>query len=478
MEGGSSLHIIAGGLFVNRSPSADKRSAKEKLTGLIIGIISLLLIKLCKEKRKMKNLSMNFTSFKTDSQMLAEAVREAHKKSGTLIIPPVNPRTGESVYIIDETILLPSDMEIVLENCVLKLAPDARCNIFRNENMYKEGYLSKDSEQKNIFIRGIGNAVLDGEGHNDVFEWSSEKDGNPSVYCNNLLLFHNVDNFAVTGITVQNPRWWGLNFLFCSNGKISDIRIKTGELFSNQDGINLRTGCHDIEIARISGNSGDDFIALTAVSFRHIVEGKKTDIHDISIHDVIGSSVHEGIVTLRANDGHHIYNVDIENIIESNFDNENILPYGTILLGQRCFFTKELGKHGCMHHIRVSGVHTKSGGAAVTLCNTLCDSVIENIYAQNCINAVTTVNYDHYGNTRLVVRGNADDENFGPAGVMLERVEFKNINADKSVRGAAVDLSEMQDYDFLKDVTFSGIHSENEALLISDKIKKEGVKVR
>lgn len=130
----------------------------------------------------MKNLSMNFTSFKTDSQMLAEAVREAHQKSGTLIIPPVNPRTGERVYIIDETILLPSDMEIVLENCVLKLAPDARCNIFRNENMYKEGYLSKDSEQKNIFIRGIGNAVLDGEGHNDVFEWSSEKDGNPSVY--------------------------------------------------------------------------------------------------------------------------------------------------------------------------------------------------------------------------------------------------------------------------------------------------------
>ena len=76
-----------------------------------------------------------------------------------------------------------------------------------------------------------------------------------------------------------------------------------------------------------------------------------------------------------------------------------------------------------------------------------------------------------------MVRGNADDENFGPAGVMLERVEFKNINADKSVRGAAVDLSEMQDYDFLNDVTFSGIHSENEALLISDKIKKEGVKV-
>ena len=142
MEGGSSLHIIAGDLFVNRSPLADKRSAKEKLTGLIIGIISLLIIKLCKEKRKMKNLSMNFTSFKTDSQMLAEAVREAHKKSGTLIIPPVNPRTGESVYIIDETILLPSDMEIVLENCVLKLAPDARCNIFRNENMYNEGYLS------------------------------------------------------------------------------------------------------------------------------------------------------------------------------------------------------------------------------------------------------------------------------------------------------------------------------------------------
>ncbi len=417
-------------------------------------------------------------AYPSDSAMLSAAVAAAKAADGILTIPPVNPRTGAREYLIDEAILLPSDFTVILDHCTLKLTPHATCNIFRNENMYRDGYLERLPEQKNIRILGRGDATLDGDGHNDIFEWTPAGEGTPSIYCNNLVLFHNVDGFEVSGITVKNQRWWGLNFLFCSHGRISDIRVKTGGLFSNQDGINLRLGCHHITIERVSGNSGDDLIALSAIFYRYMVKGKSTDIHDVTIRDIVASSMHESMIALRANDGHEIYNIDIENVIESNFDDENILPYGTILLGQRCFFAKYAGEHGSMHHIKIKNIRTKSGGAAVTLCNTLVDSTIEDVSAENTMNALTTVNYDHYGNTRLVVRGNADDDNFGPAGISMERVVIRNVTAADSVRGAAVDLSEMQDTDFLKDVTFENIRGAHGTLVIADRISKEGVTVK
>ncbi len=417
--------------------------------------------------------SLALSAFSTDSERLRAAVAAA---DGTLTVPPVNPRTGKPIYLIDEPILLPSDFTVILDNCKLKLTEHAECNIFRNENMYRDGYLDRLPAQKNIKILGLGNATLDGDGHNDIFEWTPRREGDASIYCNNLVLFHNVDGFEVRGIAIENQRWWGLNFLFCSHGTISDIRVKTGGLFSNQDGINLRLGCHHITIERISGNSGDDLIALSAIFYRYMVKGQSTDIHDVVIRDVIASSMHESMIALRANDGHKIYNIDIENIFESNYDDENILPYGTILLGQRCFFAKYAGEHGSMHHIRIKNVRTKSGGAAVTLCGTLVDSTIEDIYAERTEHVLTTVNYDHYGNTRLVVRGQADDDNFGPPGIRMERVTIRNVLADDSVRGCAVDLTEMQDTDFLKDVTFENIRGRGEPVRIADHIMTEGVR--
>lgn len=401
----------------------------------------------------MRNLTdFEYNSFTSDSQMLNTAVTLA-KESGTLVIPPINPRTGNAVYFIDESILLPSDFTVILDNCHLKLTDDAVCNIFRNENLYADGYLTVMGEQKNIKIIGKGHPVLDAAGHNDIFEWSSEKDGRPSVYVNNLILMHNVDGFEVSGIEIKDQRWWGMNFLFCSNGTVSDITVRTDSRFSNQDGINLRVGCHHIKLERISGVSGDDFIALSAIGYpkKYLVSGKSSDIAYVEIKDIIASSMHEGIITLRANDGHKIHHISIENIIESNYGNENVLPYTTVLLNQAAFFDKEAGRHGSMHHINVKNIYTKSGGAAITVGNTLLDSTVENIYASGCINAITTLNYDHYGPTRIVKRGDSDDPNFPEDGISLERVIFKNIVADDTLKGAVIDFTSMRPDDFIKE---------------------------
>ena len=282
------------------------------------------------------------TGFESDGKMLNAAIKQA-KARGYVVIPPINPRTGAAIYIIDEPLLLPSDITITLDNCHLRLAPTAECNIFRNENLYRNGYQTEAGEQKNIRIIGRGHAVLDGLGHNDIFEWSSNRDGRPSVYVNNLILFHNVDGFEIRGIELRDQRWWAVNLLFCSNGILSDITVRTDSKFSNQDGINLRVGCHHVVMERISGTSGDDFIALSAIGLctEYLVEGKSTDIAYVKIRDIIASSMHEGIITLRANDFHKVHHIDIENVYESNHGNENVLPYTTLLIGQAAFYSVE-----------------------------------------------------------------------------------------------------------------------------------------
>ena len=402
--------------------------------------------------------SFDYDQFSTDSEMLNAAVRASAERN-MVTVPPINPRNGSQAYIIDESILLPSNFTLVLDNCHLKLSPNAMCNIIRNENLYRDGYNTLEGEQKNIRIIGKGNAVLDGEGHNDLFEWSSKKDGRPSVYVNNLILLHNVDGFEISGLTLKDQRWWALNLIFCSNGSVSDVTFKTDSLFSNQDGLNLRVGCHHVKLERLFGTSGDDFIALSAIGnpVDYLVDGKSTDIAFVDIKDVIASSMHEAIISLRANDTHNVHHINIENIMESNYGNENVLPYTTILLNQGAFYAKHPGLHGSMHHINIKNIYTKSGGTAITLGNTLVDSAIENVYASGSVNVLSTFSYDHFGPTRLVKRGDSDDPNFPEDGITLERVMFKNIVADKTVKGPAVDFSYMRNSDFVSETVIDGL---------------------
>ena len=392
----------------------------------------------------------------TDSQMIQDAVNLASNKGvSSVVIPAVNPRSGKCLYEIDEAILLPSDITVYLENCYMVLKDGICDNIFRNENMYSEVFGLENSEQRNISIIGVGHPVLDGAGHNDVFEWSSLKDGYKHVSANNLIIFHNVDGFEIKNIEVRNQRWWALNFIYCSNGHICDITSRTDALFSNQDGINLRYGCHHVTIERISGNSGDDFIALSAIGgnkrYQQSVEGKERDIHDIVVRDIIGTSAHEGIVTLRCHDGSNMYNILVENIIESNYDNENLLPYGTILIGQNYFYGNKVGDYGSMRNLTLRNIHTKSGGTCITLGNTLIDSKIENLDVGGCVNAVTTTNYDHRGLVELSKRS------YGKNGIKLSNVKIDGVHIRGDIIGTPIELAQMRDDDFIENLVITNV---------------------
>lgn len=248
--------------------------------------------------------------------------------------------TGE--YTIYETVLIPSDFTIVLDNCRLTMAPGTFCNLFRNRHADDPYARTVTDADRNIRIIGRGKAILDGGEYNGLCEGNSEKDGSPHISVNNLLLFVNVDGFVIQGIQCRNQRWWALNFLFCAHGVLENIdfcaddtrllpdgtrvhglrRDSYGEVYiKNADGIDLRSGCHDIRIENITGFTEDDTIALTGLWGKteqmYQVEGADTSIHNVIIRNV-QSAAYCTNVRLLNQSGIRLYNILIDGVMDTS----------------------------------------------------------------------------------------------------------------------------------------------------------------
>ena len=143
----------------------------------------------------------------------------------------------------------------------------------------------------------------------------------------------------------------------------------------NQDGIDLRCGCHDILIQDITGGTGDDIVALTAIKSlnsdfspagtlgrTHITNNDYTnrdaDIHDIIIRNIKGYSkgglcFHVRLLPVNTK----IYNIIIDGVIDTS--PEGFRAGGVILLGE---------------HDTSYGDNPYDGISNISISNVICDS--------------------------------------------------------------------------------------------------------
>lgn len=327
----------------------------------------------------------------SDSQAIQDAIAIA-KETGVnrVLIPKKQSQQGVTHWEIDKTILLPSHITIVLDDCHLRLKDGVFGNIFRNENMYDTDTYTIQQEQTNISIIGQGNAVLDGGIPNGLNESTSEKNGMPHVRNNNLILLHNVSNYVLEGFKLINQRWWAINQLFCRNGRLSHLSFFNGPLQRNQDGINLRIGCNNILIEDITGRTGDDTVALSAFpkgkDSLFAVQGKDWDIHDVIVRDV-RASTRQTIVAMRNNDGAQMYRIVVENIFDVPSE---YTPWGVVKIGENNYFRERSSVLGETREITVRNVHSRGAGG-IFLGASLQDSHISNVYASGgTMHAIST----------------------------------------------------------------------------------------
>ena len=341
-----------------------------------------------------------------DSASIQNAVDEAARRgTGRVVVPARNARTGADGWTITRAILLPSNMAVELRGARLTMADGVYENFFRTANVWTDAGRLPGGAVTNVSIVGRDGAVLDGAKPNGLDESTSLKGGRPHVRANCPVLFVNVADFAVSGLTIENHRYWGMCFCFCRRGRIAGIRFVARFDRRNQDGINLRLGCRDIEIADISGQTGDDMIALSAIDtgpaagrpasrWSCWVEGLPVDIRNVAIRNVRGAAVGHPLVALRNSNGAKILDVLIENVEDTWFD----VPcaemarrrYAMVRLGDHVYWSSRRAAPGELARVTARGLRSSYSEDCVYLHNTLADSTISGVRCTGrCASAVT-----------------------------------------------------------------------------------------
>ena len=391
-------------------------------------------------------IANNFTG-ENDSEILNNAVQN-RGADGIVVIPPRQIDETRDYWLLDSAVLLPENTTVILQNAKIKLSDRCRDNFFRTANC---GLGIEDpSPIRNVHIRGEGVCLLEGADHPratgdatklqhapcphfpedicNIADWVPEERRTPEklafwdIHCHSYgtdagkegesqygdwrgigILFANTEDFSISGLRIKDSHGWAISVEACSGGRIEKIdfdarmhKLIDGTYMNmeNEDGIDIRNGCHHIVISDITGNTGDDVIALTAIASNstyrpggslkstHVMHNdwskREKDIHDIIIKNVIAHSYLCYVIRLLPAMA-SVYNVVIDGIIDTQ---PNQLNYGgTLLLGCADAAYGKNERDG-MRNITVSNVICNSR-RAVNIAGFLTDSVITNIVNRN-----------------------------------------------------------------------------------------------
>ncbi|MHC4884171.1 MAG: glycosyl hydrolase family 28 protein, partial [Planctomycetota bacterium] len=228
----------------------------------------------------------------SDSERINQAVSEGAKSGRRVLIPRCNQREGEvlTTWHLDTAILVPGDTTLELQDCHLKLSDRCRDNFIRSANCGIG--ISEVESLRNIHILGSGSVLLEGADHPRATGDSAKTLGERTYgtdagvagenqngdWRNIGILMAYVEDFTLSGIRIKDSHCWAVSLERCAHGTIRDLSFASTEhytidgeaaVFLNQDGLDLRQGCHDILIDGITGYTGDDLVAFTGIAWNN-----------------------------------------------------------------------------------------------------------------------------------------------------------------------------------------------------------------
>lgn len=224
----------------------------------------------------------------SDVERINRAIEAGAQAGCRVVIPRANLAGGErrDVWLLDSAILLRSDLTLELDHCRIKLSDRCRDNFMRSANCGLG--ISEIQPMRNIHIRGVGRVILEGADHPRATGDSGKTIGERTYgtdagvagesqrgdWRNIGILLAFVEGFSIENLTLVDSHCWAISLERCAHGRLRDLDFASSgfkiidgarQTILNQDGIDLRMGCHDILIDNVTGYTGDDLVALTAL---------------------------------------------------------------------------------------------------------------------------------------------------------------------------------------------------------------------
>ena len=281
-----------------------------------------------------------------------------------VVIPRYNKRSDSNVWVIDATIRVPANMMLVLEDCRLELAEGFDGVMIANSNANAEEGKLIAGEQTNIRIQGKGNAVLCGNGQ--------------------ILYLHNVRNFTVEGFRVEGGAGEVLALMYCTYGKVFNIDFAGDFAAQNQNGVALRSGCHDVTVENITGVVGGNVVTLVAEAGPELevaahVMGLVVDVRNIIVKN-IKATCSGSLVKLHNQDGRLLYNILIESVEDTSADYSENRPFSGVMIGDvNAKPNDRAALLGETKTITVRNLFTRAR-YGVTICGALTNTLLESIH--------------------------------------------------------------------------------------------------
>ena len=362
----------------------------------------------------------------TDVERINRAIEAGVAVGGRVVVPRLNLGGGQrrEVWLLDSAILLRSRTTLELDNCRIKLSDRCRDNFMRSANCGVG--ITNIQPLQAIHIRGIGDAVLEGADHPRATgdsgktlsvgeairpqkRWIPKSYGTDAAVAgesqtgdwrNIGILLASVEDFSIEHLYINESHAWAISLERCARGTLRNLhfastqsRVIDGaeQLVLNQDGIDLREGCHDIVIENITGHTGDDLVALTAIPHKHKVAGTlgstevsgsvagppgADDIRNVTLKNIRGYCA----------GGHHIVRflntpgVGLHDILLDGLEDTsptNVQCRAAVKIGDRAY-GGGVAPLGTTSRIVISNVVSKAK-AAILIGGSLCDSVLDHI---------------------------------------------------------------------------------------------------
>ena len=350
----------------------------------------------------------------TDVDRINRAIEAASVAGCRAVIPRVNRRNGQrhDVWLLDSAILVPSDTTLDLDSCHIKLSDRCRDNFIRSVNCGLG--ITEIVPMRNIHIRGIGRVLLEGADRPRATGDSGKTIGARTFgtdagvtaesqtgdWRNIGILLAFVEGFSIENLTIKDSHAWAISLERCAHGRLRDIDFASSgfkmidgarKTVLNQDGIDLRMGCHDVLIENITGYTGDDLIALTAIPRADSMAGGTTstmvsagadrgqgldDIRHVILRDIKGycRGGHH-IVRLLNTSGVRMHDILIDGLIDTS--PESVRCKAALKIGDHAY-GGGIAPLGDTYRIIVNNVTSKSQHT-ILIGGSLSDSILNNM---------------------------------------------------------------------------------------------------
>lgn len=350
----------------------------------------------------------------SDVERINQALRAAAGTGRRVVIPRRNlaAEGARDLWLLDSAILLPGETTLELDHCHLKLSDRCRDNFMRSANCGLG--VTEIEPLRNVHVYGVGSVLLEGADRPRATGDSGKVLGERTFgtdagvagesqrgdWRNIGILLAFVEGFSIRNLTMKDTHCWAISLERCAHGVLRDLdfassgrKLIDGEerTILNQDGVDLRLGCHDILIENITGYSGDDLIALTAIPNPNGVAGAvastmvsggrdrgegRDDIRHVVIRNVRGycRGGHH-IVRLLNTSGARLHDVVLDGLIDTS--PPEVRCKAALKIGDDKY-GGGVAPLGDTARIIVTNV-TSRCEHTIMLGGSLCDSVISNV---------------------------------------------------------------------------------------------------